>query len=165
MGEIIRPDLLITQILGFLIVLWVLKRFAWGPVLAMLESRRRKIASDVDAAKHLRTEAETLRAQYEEQIRAIEAESRQRIQEAVQEGQKIAEEIKATAQADAQRISEKAKADLELEVNKAKATLRSDMVRLSLDAAGRLIGGSLDDEHHRKLVDGFLDDLQKQESS
>lgn len=165
MGDILRPDLLFTQIVGFLIVLWVLKRFAWGPVLGMLEARRQGIVKDVDDAKSLREDAEKLKARYEEHLRQIEAESRQRIQEAVAEGQKVADEIRAKAQEDARRITEKASADLEMEYRKARASLRGDMVALSIGAAERLLQAKLDSAEQQKLVDRFLTDLQGQEAN
>ena len=157
--------ILLTQIVGFLIVLWVLRAKAWGPILNMLEERRQKVAKDVSDAESLRRDAERIKLEYEEQLKTIEAQARQRIQEAVAEGQKVAEEIKATAQADARRITEKAKADLELEYKKARASLRGDVVDMALGAAEHLMLEKLDSAEHRKLVDKFLVEMQEQELS
>jgi F-type H+-transporting ATPase subunit b len=164
MGDLIRVDLLVTQILGFLIVLWVLRKYAWGPILNMLEERRSKIAHDVDSARKLREEAETLKAEYEQHLRTIETQTRQRMQEAIQEGQKVAEEIRAKAHAEARQIAEKAKSELDQEVKKARVELRKDMVTLSLGAAERLLQRSIDGDEQRRLVDSFLDELQEQEA-
>ena len=60
--ELVRIDIIVTQIIGFLIVLWVLKRYAWGPVLGMLEERRARIAKNVSDAENLRQDAERLKA-------------------------------------------------------------------------------------------------------
>jgi F-type H+-transporting ATPase subunit b len=84
----LRFDVLVTQILGFLIVLWVLRRYAWGPVLGMLEERRLRIANEVAGAERLRQEAMALKAEYESQLRTIEVQARERIQKAVIEGRK-----------------------------------------------------------------------------
>lgn len=59
----LRFDVLVTQIIGFLIVLWVLRRYAWGPVLGMLEDRRVRIANEVANAERLRQEAMALKAE------------------------------------------------------------------------------------------------------
>ncbi len=164
MASLVNLPVLVTQIIGFLIVLWVLKRYAWRPVLGMLEERRAKIASEVASAHQLREQAEKLKAEYEEQLKQIEAQARQRLQAAVAEGQQVADEIKASAHAEARNITEKAKADLALEVKKARAELRSEIVALALGAAERLLQEKLDGDEHRRLVDRFLSDLQNQES-
>ena len=160
----LRFDILITQIIGFLIVLWVLRRFAWGPFLGMLEERRARIAAEVSASEQLRREAEALKAEYENQIKTIEAQARQRLQEAVAEGQKVAEEVRAAAHREAHAITEKAKAKLELEYKKARVDLRTEMVTLALGAAERLLAEKLDDENHRRAVDRFLTELQGQKA-
>lgn len=165
MGEILNIRILGTQILGFLIVLWVLWKVAWKPVLEMLEARRQKIAGDVDSAKKLREDAEKLKAEYEEHLRTIEAESRARIQQAVKEGQKVADEIRAKAEQERRKATEQAKEELALEYKKARAALREDMVRLSLGAARELLRKELDEAEHRRLVDEFLTDLSRQETS
>jgi F-type H+-transporting ATPase subunit b len=163
MANLVDIPVLLTQILGFLIVLWVLKRYAWKPVLGLLEERRARIAGEVASATRMREEAERLKAEYEDQLKTIETQSRQRIQEAVKEGQKVAEEIRAKAHGEAQRITEKAKADLELEYKKARTRLREEMVTLALGAAERLLQERMDDQEHRKLVDKFLTELQERQ--
>ena len=163
--ELINFPILVTQIIGFLIVLWVLKRYAWGPVLGMLEARRARIANDVASAEKLRREAEQIKSEYEAQIQSIEAESRRRIQAAVAEGERVAEKIREEAHREVRAIAEKAKADLAMEYKKARAELREDMVTLALGAAERLLEERLDEAEHRRLVDRFLDELQNQEAS
>jgi F-type H+-transporting ATPase subunit b len=163
--ELVRIDIIVTQIIGFLIVLWVLKRYAWGPVLGMLEERRSKISRDVADAEKLHREAESLKAEYARQLETIEAQARVRIQEAVAEGQRMAEEIRAEAQAETRRLAERAKAELELEYKKARSALRGDMVGLALGAAEKLMGEQLGTEEHRRLVDRFLTELEAKEKT
>lgn len=158
-------SVLITQMIGFLIVLWILKRYAWGPVLGMLEERRRRIAKEVHASERLRQEAEALKAEYENQLKTIEAEARARIQTAVAEAQKVAEEVRADAHRDARAITEKAKANLELEYRKARVELKGEMVAMALGAAERLLREKMDAEEHRRAVERFLTELQEQEAS
>jgi F-type H+-transporting ATPase subunit b len=163
--QLIDLKILVTQVIGFLIVLWVLKRYAWKPVLALLEERRARIANDVASAEKLRQEAERIKAEYEQQLKGIEVQARQRIQSAVAEGQKVAEEIRDNAHREARVITEKAKADLELEYKKARAQLREEIVGMSLGAAERLLQERMDAPEHRKLVDRFLDELQAREKA
>jgi len=162
--DLISVKILITQMIGFGIVFLILKRYAWGPILGMLEERRIRIASEVKASEDLRREAEELKAEYENQIKTIEAQARQRIQEAVAEGQKVSEEIRAKAFQDAEAITEKAKANLEMEYKKARVELRSEIVAMAVGGAERLLHEQLDSDEHRKVVDRFLTELQEQEA-
>ena len=157
--EIIDFSILFTQIVGFLIVLWVLRKVAWGPILGKLEERRQKIAGDVSSAEQLRRDAEELKAKYEEEIRTIEVQSRERIQLAVQEGQKVAEEIRADARKEADLLKAKVQADIRSEYEKARASLKEDVVKLALGAAERLVSEEMDTDRQRKLVEKFLADV------
>jgi len=156
----LRLDVLLTQIVGFLIVLWILKRYAWGPVLGMLEARRQRIAGEIAASERLRKEAEAIKAEVENELRTIESQARQRIQEAVAEGQKVAEEIRATAQREARMIAERARANIELELKKARVEFRNEVVTMALGAAERLLQERLDPKEHGRIVERFLDDLE-----
>jgi len=155
----IDPAILVTQIIGFMIVLWVLRRTAWGPILEKIEERRAKIADDVASADRLRKESEALKQKYEEEIQAIEAQARERIQLAVAEGQKVAEEIRTEARAEADRMREKTTTEIELEYQKARAALHDDIVRIALGAATRLVDEEMNEDRQRKLVDNFLAEI------
>jgi F-type H+-transporting ATPase subunit b len=149
----------VTQILGFLIMLWVLRRFAWAPVLAMLEARRAKIAGEFGAAEKLQAEAQELKNRYDLELRSIEGHARQRLQEAVQEGQKVAGEIRAQAQTEAVQRLERAQDDIAREREKAKEVLKEQMIRLSMRAAEKVLRERLDDASQRKLVGEFMDEV------
>lgn len=156
----LRLDVLLTQIVGFLIVLWILRRYAWGPVLGMLEARRQRIAGEIAASERLRKEAEAIKAEVENELRTIEGQARQRIQEAVAEGQKVAEEIRATAQREARMTAERARTNIEMELKKARVEFRNEMVTLALGAAERLLQERLDPKEHGRIVERFLDDVE-----
>jgi F-type H+-transporting ATPase subunit b len=148
-----------TQILGFLILLWGLRKWAWGPVLGMLEARRQKIAGAFDEAEHLKAEALELKARYEQDLRGIEAQARQRIQQAVTEGQKVAAEIKAQAQADAQQHLARAADEMAREREKAKELLKEHIISLAVRAAEKILRQKMDDKTQRKLASEFIDEV------
>src|SRR6266850_4239454 len=148
-----------TQILGFLLLLWGLRRWAWGPVLGMLEARRQKIAGEFEEAERRKTEALELKARYEQDLRGIEAQARQRIQQAVTEGQKVAAEIKGQAQADAQQRLTRAEDEIAREREKAKEILKEHIIRLSVRTAEKILREKLDDKAQRKLAAEFIDDV------
>src|SRR5262245_57299828 len=101
MGNLIDIRQVLTQILGFLILLCGLRKFGWGPVLGMLEARRAKIAGEFDLAARKQAEGEQLKAQYQQELRSIDTQARQKIQEAIAEGQRVSGEIKTQAQLEA----------------------------------------------------------------
>ncbi len=148
-----------TQILGFLILLWGLRKWAWGPVLGMLEARRQKIAGAFDEAERRKAEALELKARYEQDLRGIEAQARQRIQQAVTEGQKVAAEIRAQAQNDAQQRVARAEDEIAREREKAKEILKEQIIELSVRSAEKILRRELDEKTHRKLAAEFIDEV------
>lgn len=149
----------LTQILGFLLMLWILRTFAWGPLTAMLEARRAKIVSDFAEADRRKAEAGELKAKYEQEMRTIEAQARQRMQDAMAEGQTLAGEIKSQAQKEAAERLERAKDEIAREREKAKELLKEQIIALSLRTAEKILRQKLDDPAQRKLAGEFLDEV------
>lgn len=149
----------VTQILGFLLMLAILRKYAWGPVLGMLEARRQKIAAEFKEAERRQAEADQLKAKYEQDLRGIETLSRQKLQDAIGEGQKVAAEIKAQANKDAADRLERAQDDIEREREKAKELLRDQVIALSLRTAEKILRTKLDDPMQRKLAGEFVDEV------
>jgi F-type H+-transporting ATPase subunit b len=149
----------LTQALSFVLMVWVLRRYAWGPVVQMLEARREKIAGEFRAAEGARAEAAELRGQYETKLRGVDAEARQRIQEAVVEGQKVAAEIRNQARAEAGRRLERAEDEIAREREKAREVLKEQVIRLSMRGAEKILRARIDDDTQRKLVGEFIDEV------
>ncbi len=148
-----------TQILGFLLLLWGLRTWAWGPVLGMLEARRQKIAGEFEEAERRKAEALELKARYEQDLRGIDAQARERIQQAVVEGQKVAAEIKAQAQAEAQQRVARAEDEIVREREKAKEILKESIISLAVRAAEKILRQNLDDKAQRSLAGEFIDEV------
>lgn len=159
MNGLIDIRQVITQILGFLILLWGMKKFAWGPVMGMLEARRNKIAGDFATADKALADANETKARYEGELRGIEARARQRLQEAVAEGEKVAGEIRQQAQTEAAARLERAQDDIMREREKAKELLKQQVVHLSLRTAEKILRQKLDDPAQRKLVGEFIEEV------
>ena len=145
-----------TTILGFLIAVLILRRYAWGPLLAMLEERRARIQGEFDRIEVEKQGAAALKSEYEGQLRGIDTQARARIQEAVQEGQRVGGEIKEQARLDARSQMERAREEIEREKDKANAELRNRMVEMVVKATETLIRERLDDAAHRRLITDFL---------
>ncbi len=148
-----------TEILGFLILLWGMRKWAWGPVLGFLEARRQKIAGEFAEAARRQAQADEARAQLEAQLRDIEVQKRLKIQEGVTEGLRVAGEIKAQAHRDAVARLAHAEDEVAREREKARELLKEQMIRISLRGAEKILGERLDDAHQRKLVGEFIDEV------
>jgi F-type H+-transporting ATPase subunit b len=157
--NLIDPKQVITQILGFLLLVWLLRQFAWGPLLGLLEARRQKIAGEFQEADRRKAEADGLKARYESELKGIEAQARQKLMEAVAEGQKVAGEIKAQAQTEAQHRLERANDEIARENEKAKEVLKQRMIALALRAAEKILRQKLDDASQRQLAAEFVDEV------
>ena len=149
----------VTQILGFLILLFLLRRFAWAPLLGILEARRARIAGEFQDAERAKAEAHELKARYELELKGIEAHARQRLQEAVADGQRVAAEIKAQAQHEATARLERAADDIAREREKAKEVLKQQIIRLSMRSAEKILRQQLDDAAQRRLASEFIDEV------
>jgi F-type H+-transporting ATPase subunit b len=152
---------ILTQLAAFLIFLWVMKRFAWKPILHLLDERREKIAGEFERIDEVKAETERLRMDYEARLRTIEQEARERIQEAIGEGRRVAQEIRERAHADARAITNKAKENVQLEVEKARAQLKEDIIRMTMAALERILRESVNREQHDRLIADFAQDARK----
>ena len=157
--NLIDVRLVATQIIGFLLMVWILRRFAWGPVVRTLEARREKIAGEFEKAERREAEAQALKALYEQDLRGIEAQARQRIQQAVAEGQKVAAEIRAQAQGEAQQRLHRAEDEIAREREKAKEVLKENIINLAMRSAEKILRQKVDDAAQRKLAGEFIDEV------
>jgi len=158
--NLIDLRLVFTQILGFLVLLWALNKWAFGPLLGVLEARRAKIAGEFAAAERAMAGAQEQKSRYEQELRGIEARARQRLTEAVAEGQKVGAEIRQQAQAEAALRLERAKDDIERENEKAKERIKEQMIDLALRSAEKILRQKLDDPAQRRLAGEFIDEVE-----
>jgi F-type H+-transporting ATPase subunit b len=152
---------ILTHIVGFVLALWILKKYAWKPLLGMIDERRETIQGDFDKAREELEKAEKLRIDYEARMKEAEAEARAKIQEAIREGQDVASGIKEGARGEARELVERAKEELARDVDKAKVQLKLDIVRMTLGATEKMISEKLDEAKHRELIEGFINDVEK----
>ncbi len=158
--KLIDFQLLVTHVIGFLIVFWLLRRFAWGRILGFLDQRRERIVREFDAIEQQRTEVAGLRQEYESHLRNIDVEARQKIQEAIGEGNAAAARIQERAQEERRQRLARAEEEVRLIEENAKETLRRRTVDLVLLATEKAVQEQLDAPRHAKLVNRFLDELE-----
>jgi F-type H+-transporting ATPase subunit b len=155
--------LIVTQIIGFLLALWILKLFAWKPLLEMLESRKKKIAGDLDDAEKIKADAGKVLQDYQAKLRNIDSEARSRIQAAVVEGSRISAEMKEQARDEARQILARSREELARDVAKAQVQLRDDVVTMAIGAAEKIISVKLDEVEQRRLLEDFLKEVDRAE--
>jgi len=151
---------LVTHALGFLIAVWLLKKFAWKPLLGLLDERRMKIKEEFDSIEAHKQENAQLLSRYEQKLKDIDTEARKRLQEAVAEGQKIASEIREQAKEDQKREVAKARQKIQAEIAAARTQLRDDMVNMAIEAASMAVAETIYDNRHRKLISDFIGNLE-----
>jgi F-type H+-transporting ATPase subunit b len=152
----IDPRLIVVNIVGFALLLSILKKFLYGPITQVLADRKNDIKSEYDAAEAEKARMEELRADYERRLADIESEARQRIQTAIKEAQESREHILNEARTNADRAMTRAEDEIAREREKAVVELRRDVVDLTIQAASNLIEKALDEAGHRRLVGDFI---------
>jgi F-type H+-transporting ATPase subunit b len=147
---------LIAQVANFIVLLVILRLTLYKPILRMLDERKARISEGLSAAETAREEATRAQANIEEQLKAARAEG----QEVVANAQNVAARIQAEAREQAQRdreaATERARVEIQQERDRAIAELRREFAGITVAAAERVIGESLDASAHQRIIDETL---------
>ncbi len=147
---------LISQIINFVLLLVLLRVFLYKPVLNMLDRRREKIRTDLDEADKARSQAEAAKQEYEKQLEQAREERRSIVAQASEQAEKMREEILEKARVEAQQLASKTEEDMEALRRQALVGAQDEIVDLALAAAGKVVGESLDEKAHRRLIQEFI---------
>jgi len=151
---------IILGFVAFLLLLWVLQKFAFPKFESLYKERTSKIEGGIKRAEEAQAEAEQALQRYTAQLAEARAESARIRDDARLEAEQIKEELRAQAQEEAARIVAQGRAQLEAQRAQIVAELRADLGRHAVELASRVVGESLEDEARRRgTVDRFLDDL------
>ncbi len=148
-------DAVFTAISVFVLFL-IMSYLLFNPVRDMLKKRQEKIQNDIDSAKKDKDDSAALKAEYEEKLRNINAESEEILAEARKRAQANENHIIADAKAEAVRIIEAAKVEAELEKQKAVDDMKKEMVEIASLMAGKVISGKMDTTVQNALVEETL---------
>ena len=154
----LNPVSIVIHAVNFLILLFVLQRFLFKPVLTMLDDRSEKIRESLEAAEQARQESARADQERLEALREARRQAEEIVTRATQEADRVRAERLQAAQEEAQRILERAQQEATAERQQAMQELRAQVADLAMLAAGRVIGQSLDTQSHRALVEEFLAD-------
>ena len=163
MPAFLQPDLqqILSQTLSFFLLLWVLRRLAWKPLLGILDSRRQLIERELSDAAQAKAQLAQLQADINTRLAAIDDEARVKLQQAILEGKRIGIEVQEQARAQAQQILTKAKDTVELELAKARTILRDQVAQMTIDAVEKVLAQKLDAKTDAALVNAALDELER----
>jgi F-type H+-transporting ATPase subunit b len=153
----INGPFLIAQIFNFFVLLIILRRFLFKPMVNMLETRKQRIADGLQAAEMARREAEAERAQLQSQIDAERREAMERVAAASKRGETLATEIESSARQDAQKILEDARNEAARERDRIIAEAQDQIAELAMLAAEKVLGRELSSrDSQRAFVNEFL---------
>jgi F-type H+-transporting ATPase subunit b len=153
------PGLMIWTLVCFGITFFVLRKFAFGPIQATIDERRKRIRESVEEAERARAEARRLL----EEHRALIGQAKSEAGEILAEARKVAESQRERAreeiEVDRQRRLEDTRKQIDAETTRALEQIRSEVADLTLAATAKVTGKVLDREDHRRLIEDAIGDL------
>lgn len=152
----IDPKFILVQAVGFAFLLFILYKYAFGPIGATLQARQDKITGDLDEAQARRDEMVRLQNEYQTRLNAIEDEARDKIQGAIKEAQAARDEIMARAQADSQAMLARGQEEIAAERAKSLTEARNQIVDLATLMAARATKENLSASGQSQIVDDAI---------
>jgi F-type H+-transporting ATPase subunit b len=151
---------LIAQLVIFLLVLFILYRLAWGPLLKILNERRARIAQGVEATQKALQELAAAERERQAKLEEARREAQTMLDRITKQAEDLRKELEAKAREQAEALIAKARAEIQQERQKAVEDLRSQVADLAVMAAGRIIGESLDAKKHRELIERAIEEAE-----
>ena len=147
-----NPGIFLWTLVTFLIVLIILKAKAWAPLIATLDKRESDIRESLNAAEKAREDAENITKDYEKMVQKAKKESVEIISASREAGEKVKTEIITEAKSNAKKIMTDNLDQIEREKNKVIGEIRQQVVELSVMAAEKIIGKTLEKDDHNKMI-------------
>ena len=160
-------DLTIDTIIGdfiliagsFLLLIFLVKKYAWGNITSILDARAEKITNDIDEAEAARQKAEELASKREEELAGSRKEAASIVENAKETAEKNKSQILSEATQEAVRLKEKAQQEIAHNKEEALNSIKGDVADLTVNLASKLLSQQLDAEGQRQLIDRYLDEL------
>jgi F-type H+-transporting ATPase subunit b len=157
----INPGLIIWTIITFALLVVVLGKFAWKPLLQALQSREQEIADSLKKAEEAKKDAERMMQANKIAMEQASTETAKLIAEGRAMAEQLKNDIVAKANESAKKMLDQAKEEITREKESAMAQLRSEVADLSISVAEKILDESLDGAKQKKMVDKVLQQLQK----
>jgi len=156
----VDPGLLLWTVITFAILVLLLWKTAWKPVVEALDSRAEKIRNDLETADNNRLEAEKLLEQHKEMMNNARGEAARIISDGKAEADKLKDEILEKANVEAKSLSEKVKREIDLAKDKALSDIKAEVVNLSTEIASKIISKNLNPDDQKNLVEETLNKIE-----
>ena len=147
---------ILAQMLNFFILVWILARFAYKPLVSMMQERKERIAKAFADDKAARNEEEQFKADYAAQIANARQEAQQIVEKAVQQAEATTREQLAAAREQIEREKERARQDIVNERDRAMNNLRNEVISLSVAMATKVVAKDMDSETNTKLIEDAI---------
>ena len=150
-----------THVLAFLALVWVVKKFLWGPLLSLLDERRESVEESFAKAEALKADAVKLQVEYKEQLQQAHVEARDLVNKAQADAGKLRETLQAETQAQIEKARKEASDRIAQETETAKNQLRNYVADLAVSAAEKFLSEGLSDDQKRRLTDETLPEIER----
>ncbi|MBN6885046.1 F-type H+-transporting ATPase subunit b [Cytobacillus horneckiae] len=147
---------ILFQLAMFLILLTLIKKFAWGPLMGIMTQREEHIANEITAAEESRVEAKKLLEEQKALLKEARTEAQAMIESAKKQGEVQREEIITTARSESDRMKESAKLEIEQQKEQAVAAIREQVASLSVLVASKVIEKELSAADQEKLINEYI---------
>jgi F-type H+-transporting ATPase subunit b len=153
------PGLMFWTILAFLLSLWVLRKYAFGPIQEALDKRRATVNGAIEHAEQVKADAERLLVEYKEQLAAARVETDQMRDRARKDADEHVARVKAEAEGIRQEQLSQTQTQIRAEVDKAMGDLRTAVAEMTVAASEKVLRGSLDAKQHEALIQQAVEEL------
>jgi F-type H+-transporting ATPase subunit b len=150
---------LVVGVVAFAIVFVFMWKWVLPRINALLEERREKIQGELERAEHTRSEADSILAEYRQQLAGAREESGRIIEEARSTAEQLRHDLEARAEEEAQATVARAQEEIRAERDRVFQELRSQVGEIAVELAGRVVGESLDPSAHERLIDQYIDEV------
>jgi len=155
----LNPGLTLWTAITFILLIFVLGKYAFGPIVKMLDERESTIRGAIDEAKRERAEAEKLLAQQKDALLQAQREAAEIAKRNAQEMEVYRAQLTSLAKKESETLVANARKQIGEEKTKAVAELRAEVADLAVAAAARIVKSSLDEKTQRQLVEDYIKDL------
>ncbi|SIS41237.1 F0F1 ATP synthase subunit B [Salimicrobium flavidum] len=153
----------LAQLFFFLILLVLLRKFAWGPLMNMMKEREDYISSEIESAEKSREEAARLQREASEELKQTRQDAQKIIEDARQTATKQEKEIVASARKEGDRMKEAARQEIEQEKEKAVQQLKDQVSSMSVMIASKVIEKELSEQDQKELIDQYVNDTGEEQ--
>jgi F-type H+-transporting ATPase subunit b len=155
----VTPGLMIWTIICFLIALFVLKKYAFGPIQQMIDARREQIARSIEEADNARAEARQLLEEHRALMQEARGDAEQILAEARKTREAMETRMREETEAERQRRLEETRREIAAETGRALEQIRSEVADLTLEATSIVVGKKLDSDRDRELISQAIGSL------